>query len=71
MTMHKALYVGDNIDRSLYLSRKEGRRMVSIEECIDASKEGLKEYTEMDKDKLLQPVTVMSEKKDKQENDKI
>ena len=35
MTMHKDLYNNDNVD-SLYVSRKkEGRGLISIEDCVD------------------------------------
>ena len=46
MTMHKALYLGDNVDR-LYVSRKEGGRgLASIEDSADASIQRLKDYIE-------------------------
>ena len=44
MTMHKALYPRDDVDR-LYLSRKEGGRGVaSIENSVDASTRRLEVY---------------------------
>ena len=44
MTMHKALYPRDGMDR-LYVSRKEeGRGLVSIEDSVDASMQRLKDY---------------------------
>ena len=46
MTMYKALYPRDNVDR-LYVSRKGGRRgLASIEESIDTSIKRLKDYIE-------------------------
>ena len=46
MTMHKALHPRDDVDR-LYVSRKEGgRRLASIENSIDASKQRLEDYIE-------------------------
>ena len=33
--MHKALHNRDDVDR-LYASRKGGRRLISIEDCVDA-----------------------------------
>ena len=43
MTTHKALYSTDDRNR-LYVSKKEGRRLVSIEDCVEASRQGLKDY---------------------------
>ena len=44
MTMHKALYPRDDVDR-LYVSRKErGRGLASIEESVDASIQRLEDY---------------------------
>ena len=44
MTMHKALYLRDDVDR-LYVSRKEaGRGLASIEDTVDASIQQLKDY---------------------------
>ena len=40
MTMHKALHLGNEISR-LYISRKGGRGITCMEDCIDASKQGL------------------------------
>ena len=45
MTMHKALHPWDDLDR-LYVSRKEGRRLASLEDSIDASIQGLEDYIE-------------------------
>ena len=46
MTMHKALYPRDDVDR-LYVSRKEGgRRLASIEDSVDASIQRLEGYIE-------------------------
>ena len=36
MTMHKALHPRDDVDR-LYVSKKEGRGLASIEDSVDAS----------------------------------
>ena len=44
--MHKALHPRDDVDR-LYVSRKEGgRRLVSIEDSVDASIQRLEDYIE-------------------------
>ena len=44
MTMHKALYPRDDVDR-LYVSRKEGERgLGSIEDSVDASIQRLEDY---------------------------
>ena len=44
--MHKALHLRDDVDR-LYVPRKEGRRrLVSIEDSVEASIQRLEEYTE-------------------------
>ena len=46
MTMHKALHPKDDVD-ILYVSRKEGgRRLASIEDSVDASKQRLGDYIE-------------------------
>ena len=46
MTMHKALYHRDDVDR-LYVSRKErGRGLASIEDIVDASIQRLEDYIE-------------------------
>ena len=46
MTMYKALYPRDDVDR-LYVSRKEGGRgLASIEDCVDASIQWLEDYIE-------------------------
>ena len=46
MTMHEALHPRDDIDR-LYVSRKEGgRRLASIEDSIDASRQWLEDDIE-------------------------
>ena len=46
MTMHKALYPRDDVDR-LYVSRKEGGRgLASIEDSVDASIQRLEDYIE-------------------------
>ena len=43
MTMHKALYSRDDVDR-LYVSRKGGRGLTSIEDSVDASIQRLEDY---------------------------
>ena len=46
MTIHKALYPRDDVDR-LYVSRKEGGRgLASIEDNVDASIRQLEDYIE-------------------------
>ena len=52
MMMIKALHPRDDIDK-LHVWRKEGGRgLGSIENCIDASIQGLKKYTKKDKERL-------------------
>ena len=46
LTMHKALYPRDDVDR-LYVSRKEGgRRLASMEDRVDALIRRLEDYIE-------------------------
>ena len=45
MTMHKALYPRDDVDR-LYVSRKGGRGLTSIEDTVDASIQRCEDYIE-------------------------
>ena len=51
MTMHEALRPKDDIDR-LYGSKKE-RGLVSIENCVDASKRRFKDYIMKSKFELI------------------
>ena len=51
--MHKALHPRDDKNR-LYVSRKEGGRcLANIEDCVEATIQGLEEYTKKSKDRLL------------------
>ena len=43
MTMHKTLHPRDDVD-SQYVSRKEGRRLSSIEDSVDTSIQWLEDY---------------------------
>ena len=53
MTMHKALQPRDDRDR-LYVSGQEGGRgIANIEDCVEATIQGLKEYTKTSKERLL------------------
>ena len=53
MTMHKALYPRDDVDR-LYLPRKEGGRgIVGIEDSVDTSIQRLEDYIEKNRRGLL------------------
>ena len=53
MTMHKALLSRDDVDR-LDVSRKEGGRgLDSIEDCVDASIQRLKDYIEKHEQGLI------------------
>ena len=53
MTMNKALYPRDNVDR-LYVIRKEGARwLASIEDSIDASIQRLNDYIEKHEGRLI------------------
>ena len=46
MTMHKALHLRDDVDR-YYVSRKEGgRRLTSIKDSVDVSRQRLEDYIE-------------------------
>ena len=45
MTMHTALHPRDDIDR-LYISRKGGKGLASIEDSVDASIQRLEDYIE-------------------------
>ena len=56
MTMHKALYPRDNVDR-LHLSRKEGERgLASIEDSIDTSIKRLEDFIEKHKGRLIRAI---------------
>ena len=61
MTMHQALHPRCDIDR-LSVSRKEGKRFVSIEGSFDASTQGLEEYIffKVKKYLLQQPETTQA-----------
>ena len=65
MTMHKALYLRDDVDW-LYMSRKEGERwLTSIEDSVDASIQRLEDYIEkrgrrLIKDWLQPPETILT-----------
>ena len=53
MTMHKALYSRDDVDR-LYVSIKEGRKgLTSIEDSVDASMQKLEDYKEKRGERLV------------------
>ena len=53
MTMHKALYPGDDVDR-IYVSRKERRKeLTSLEDSVDASIQRLKDYIEKKEGRLI------------------
>ena len=53
MTMHKALYPGDVVDR-LYASRKDGGRgLTSIEDSVDASIQWFEDYKEKHRGRLI------------------
>ena len=53
MTMHKALYPRDVVDR-IYVSRKEGKRkLASVEDCIDKSIQGLEVYIKKSKKRFI------------------
>ena len=50
--MYKAQKPRDDTDR-LCVSRKEERRLVSIENCVEASIQNLKKYTKRSKERLI------------------
>ena len=53
MTMHKALYPSDDVDR-LYVSKKEGGRgLASIDDTVDASIQRLEDNTEKRERELI------------------
>ena len=52
MIMLEALNLGDDINR-LYVSRKGGRRLASIANCVDASIQGFEKYSKKNKEKLI------------------
>ena len=53
LTMHKAFYLRDDVDR-LYVGRKDGGRgLISIEECVENAVLGVRGYVEKSKEKLL------------------
>ena len=53
MTMHKALYPSDDIDR-LYVSRKEGGRgLASIQDNVDTSIRRFEDNIKMSKERLI------------------
>ena len=60
ITMHKALYPRHDVDR-LYVSRKEGGRIGSIEDSVDAAIQWLEDYIEQtNKDWLQQSETILT-----------
>ena len=61
MTMNKALHLRYKIDR-LHVSRKGGgRRLASIEESVDPSMRGLKDYIKKSKERLITAVNNSTE----------
>ena len=53
MTMHKALHLGDDVDR-LYVSRKEGGRgLASLGASVDESIQRLVDFIEKDEGELI------------------
>ena len=53
MVMHKALYPRDDLD-GLYVSReKEGRSLAKIEDSVDASIHGVRDYIKKSKGRLI------------------
>ena len=52
MTMHKVLHPRDDIDR-LYVSRKGERGLTCIEDSMNASIWGFKDYFKKSKEKLI------------------
>ena len=49
MIIHKALHLRDDIDRLLESIKEGGRGLVSIEDSVDASIQGLEDYMETTK----------------------
>ena len=53
MSMYKAYHLRDDIDR-LYVTRKEGGRgLESIDDCVDGTVQGLKEFINSRKERLV------------------
>ena len=52
MTTHKALHPRDHIDR-VYVSKKGGGGLASIEDCVDTSKQEIKIYIKKSKERLI------------------
>ena len=62
MTMYKALYLCDDIERP-YKSRKGGRELASIEYYIDPSVQGLEGYNKKSKERLNTTASNSNKKK--------
>ena len=52
MTMHKTLHPRNDSAR-MYMSRKEGRGLISIEECVYSSIRGFEDYIEKSEQRLI------------------
>ena len=50
--MHKMLHPRNDINR-IYVSRKGGRGLISIEDCIDSSIQKFEDYIKTDKERLI------------------
>ena len=46
MTMHKALHLGDDVDRQYVSRKKRGSGLACIEDSVDASIQRLEDYRE-------------------------
>ena len=53
MMMHKALHPWDNIDRRYMFRKERGRDLTSIDDSINTSIQGLEEYVEKSKERLI------------------
>ena len=61
MTMHKALHPRDNMDRLLYVSRKEeGRGLASIEDSVDTRYNDSKATLKKLRGRLQPPETIQT-----------
>ena len=54
MTMHEALHPRVDIDK-LYVARKGGRKLASVENCVGVAIGGLEEYTKKKGQRLIAP----------------
>ena len=54
-TIYGALHPKSDVDR-LYIPRKKGRGLISIEDCVELATRGLKVYVHGSEERLIQAV---------------